>query len=121
VDREPSGQAYNALVLTPDGLPHNPFINTGGLICCALIGRDKDPSERFDMLMNWVQRLSGGIKPSFSNSTYLSERNSADRNFAIAYMMRDANVFPAGTNLVDVLEFYFQVRFAAVAQPTRYA
>ena len=52
--------------------------------------------------------LCGGAKPSFSNSIYLSERQTADRNFALGYFMREHEAFPDGTELVDILEFYFQ-------------
>ena len=52
--------------------------------------------------------LAGGKRPSFSNSVYLSERQTADRNFALGYFMREHGAFPEGTELVDILEFYFQ-------------
>jgi glutaminase len=48
----------------------------------------------------------------FSNSVYLSERSSADRNFALAHFMNECGAFPewiqSGKDLTDVLEFYFQ-------------
>jgi len=44
----------------------------------------------------------------FDNSVYLSERETADRNFALAYFMREHKSFPANTDIHDVLEFYFQ-------------
>jgi glutaminase len=44
----------------------------------------------------------------FNNSVYLSERLTADRNFALGYFMREKKAFPENTNLIDTLEFYFQ-------------
>jgi len=41
------------------------------------------------------------------NAVYLSERETADRNFAIGHFMKENKGFPPGTDLVDVLEFYF--------------
>jgi hypothetical protein len=36
------------------------------------------------------QRLAGGARPGFNNAVYLSERQTADRNFALGYSMREA-------------------------------
>lgn len=42
---------------------------------------------------------------------FLSERETADRNYALGYYMREHKCFPEGaTNLVEILDFYFQVR-----------
>jgi hypothetical protein len=46
---------------------------------CALVDMKSEPSDRFDNIMNWYKRLSGGFKPAFSNSTYLSERQVSGR------------------------------------------
>lgn len=46
----------------------------------------------------------------FNNSVFLSERETADRNFAMAYYMRENKCFPAGTNLQDSMDLYFQVQ-----------
>ena len=45
--------------------------------------------------------------PTFANSTYLSERASADRNFCLGYMMREEGAFDEGTDLRKTLESYF--------------
>jgi len=44
--------------------------------------------------------LSGGFKPGFDNSVYLSERGSADKNFSLAYLMKSKGKFPEGIDLV---------------------
>ena len=33
-------------------------------------------------------------EPGFQNSTFLSERDTADRNHALAYFMRESGCFP---------------------------
>jgi glutaminase len=108
VGREPSGQGFNELCLNNDGRPHNPMINSGAIMCCSLIRPDMDMADRFDYVENAWRRLSGNGRVGFNNAVYLSERQTADRNFALGYSMREKNAFPAGTNLLDTLEFYFQ-------------
>jgi glutaminase len=108
VGREPSGRGFNELSFNNEGLPHNPMINSGAIMCCSLIQPGMDMAERFDYVSKAWQRLSGGRRVGFNNAVYLSERQTADRNFALGYSMRESRAFPTGTNLVDTLEFYFQ-------------
>ncbi|AWS44222.1 glutaminase A [Streptosporangium sp. 'caverna'] len=108
VGREPSGRGFNELSLNGDGLPHNPMINSGAIMSCSLIKPDLDIADRFDYVAATWQRLSGGRPVGFNNAVYLSERQTADRNFALGYFMREHKAFPQDTDLVETLEFYFQ-------------
>jgi len=108
VGREPSGQSFNELALNLKGLPHNPMINAGAMMSCSLIENKNNIADRFDKVNKTWQALCGGKRMSFNNSVYLSERQTADRNFALAYFMREKNAFPENTNLTETLEFYFQ-------------
>jgi glutaminase len=108
VGREPSGRGFNELALNHNGRPHNPMINAGAIMTCSLIKPELNVADRFDYVMDQWAELAGGAKPSFSNSVYLSERQTADRNFALGYFMRENEAFPENTELVDILEFYFQ-------------
>ena len=38
---------------------------------------------------------------------YLSEKKTADRNFALAHFMNENKAFPPGTDLIETLELYF--------------
>jgi glutaminase len=108
VGREPSGRGFNELTLNKDGLPHNPMINAGAIMSCALVYRESPVSERFDQVMNFWQAMAGGVRPGFNNAVYLSERQTADRNYALGYFMREKHAFPPDTDLHEILEFYFQ-------------
>ncbi len=106
VGREPSGRGFNELALNADGKPHNPMINAGAIMCCSLLRPGEDMSDRFDyVLAQW--RRACGAKVGFNNSVYLSERQTADRNFALGYFMQENKAFPPGTDLHQTLEFYF--------------
>ncbi len=109
IGREPSGIGFNGLMLNSKGLPHNPMINAGAIMSCSLIKPKYDMADRFDYVLNAWKRLSGNSrKVGFNNSVYLSERETADRNFALGYFMRENHAFPEHTNLTNTLEFYFQ-------------
>ena len=114
VGREPSGQAFNELTLNKDGKPHNPLINSGAIMTTSLIKNKSSLAERFEYITNIWSRLSGGIyKIGFNNSVYLSEKETADRNYALSYFMKEKNNkkkigFPENTNLDTTLELYFQ-------------
>ncbi|GHJ37693.1 glutaminase A [Streptomyces sp. TS71-3] len=108
VGREPSGRGFNELTLNGEGLPHNPMINSGAIMCCSLLHSDWDLADRFDHVAGTWHRLSGGGTVGFNNAVYLSERRTADRNFALGYFMREKRSFPLGTDLMETLDFYFQ-------------
>lgn len=108
VGREPSGKTFNELTLNSSGLPHNPMINAGAIICGSMIKPGLSPSDRFEFVLDRWRAASGGLWVGFNNSVYLSERQTADRNFALAYFMREKGAFPQGSNLMESLEFYFQ-------------
>jgi glutaminase len=106
--REPSGRSFNELALNPKGLPHNPMVNAGAIMTTSLIRPDLDIADRFDQVAGTWQRLAGGTRPGFNNTVYLSERQTADRNFALGYSMRESGAFRPGVDLQQTLEFYFQ-------------
>lgn len=108
IGREPSGIGFNGLVLNSKGLPHNPMINAGAIMACSLVKPKLDMADRFDYVLDTWTNLSGNLRAGFNNAVYLSERQTADRNFALGYFMRENKAFPENTNLIDTLEFYFQ-------------
>jgi glutaminase len=108
VGREPSGRGFNELTLNKEGLPHNPLINSGAIMTCSLLRPQATPADRFDHVLGTWARLTGGGPVGFNNPVYLSERQTADRNFALGYFMREKQAFPPGADLIQTLEFYFQ-------------
>ncbi len=108
VGREPSGISFNSLSLNNKGLPHNPLINAGAIMTCSLVNPEMEMADRFDNVLDTWERLCGGETAKFNNAVYLSERQTADRNFALGYFMRENKAFPENTDLINTLEFYFQ-------------
>jgi glutaminase len=108
IGREPSGRGFNELTLNNERLPHNPMINSGAIMSCSLVKPSLDLADRFDHVISTWERMTGRSTVGFNNPVYLSERQTADRNFALGYFMRENKAFPKGTDLVQTLEFYFQ-------------
>jgi glutaminase len=123
IGKEPSGRNFNHMCLDEDGLPHNPLINAGAIMTTSLIEKDKTQAERFDFALNYWKDLSINNYITFNNSIYLSEKDTADRNYCLAYMMQEEQTFKKGKNekiaesknrswlnsdLVKNLELYFQ-------------
>jgi glutaminase len=109
VGHEPSGVSFNAVVLDPNGLPHNPLINAGAIMICSLIHPEMEESARFSYITKFWSRLAGGKRITYDNTIFLSERNTADTNHALAYLMKSKKAFPEGVDIKKVLEFYFQI------------
>ncbi|RHY34744.1 hypothetical protein DYB32_000683 [Aphanomyces invadans] len=108
---EPSGLRFNDLSLLDRGgsrVPHNPMINSGAIMSSSLIRRDLPLHQRFEHIMQTWKALCGDTPVGFDNSVCLSERSSADRNWCLGYMMREAECLPDDTNLAEALEFYFE-------------
>jgi len=105
---EPSGVRFNSFTLNDANKPYNPFVNTGAILLSSLVSRDLGNAERYDKCLQHFQKLAGGSKINFSNTIFLSERDTADRNKALAYFMSEHEAFPKGTHLMDTLDLYFQ-------------
>lgn len=54
--------------------------------------------------------MSGGESFGFNNAVFLSEREAADRNYALGFYMRENKCFPEKANLRECMDFYFQVK-----------
>ena len=65
-------------------------------------------AEKFDDVTDYIKRLAGGETVGFNNSVFLAEREVADRNYALAYYMKENKCFPKGSNIKDCLDFWYQ-------------
>lgn len=118
VGQEPSGRLFNDLSLKifeggQRPKPHNPMVNSGAIIICSLlmnlIHKNMKTSEKFDWVCDFYKSMAGGEHVGFNNATFLSEREAADRNYAIGFYMRENKCFPDNVNLRAVMDFYFQL------------
>ncbi|XP_068101017.1 glutaminase kidney isoform, mitochondrial isoform X2 [Hyperolius riggenbachi] len=109
VGKEPSGLRFNKLFLNEDEKPHNPMVNAGAIVITSLIKQGASNAEKFDYVMQFLNKMAGNEYVGFSNATFQSERESGDRNFAIGYYLKEKKCFPEHTDMVGTLDFYFQL------------
>lgn len=89
------------------------MINAGAILVCSLLKMLDKPemtlAEKFDYVMSFFSRLAGNEVVGFNNAVFLSEREAADRNYALGFYMREHKCYPEKTNLRECMDFYFQV------------
>lgn len=108
VGREPSGQSFNEITLDKRWRPHNPMINSGAIMTSALIRPTHALPDRFDFINRIWRSAMAGDEPGFDEATFESERNHSDRNFSLAYFMREHGAFPPESDLFQTLELYLR-------------
>jgi glutaminase len=86
------------------------MVNSGAIIVSSLIKNTWNTADRFDHMLTEYRKIAGGEYVGFNNAVFLSERATADRNYALSYYMKENKCFPEETkNLSEALDFYFQL------------
>jgi glutaminase len=102
---EPTGEAFNAIVLDEvSNRPFNPMVNAGAIATADLI-EGKDFPERISRTLAMLSRYCGR-DVHIDNSVFLSERQTGHRNRAIAHLMLNFGMM--SDRMPDSLELYFQ-------------
>ncbi|MEB3361793.1 MAG: glutaminase A [Synechococcaceae cyanobacterium] len=108
---EPSGRPFNALELLPDMRPYNPCVNAGAIMIAGLVASGFPDRESRgitqELIELWADLCGHGSPVRFSEETMLSERATADNNFAIAYLLQGRHGLPRGVDLHKMLDVYF--------------
>ena len=107
---EPSGRPFNSLELLPDSRPFNPCVNAGAIMTAGVVASsrtEQSAREITEEIIKLWAALSGDLAPvRFSEETMLSERETADNNFAIAYLLKGGRGLPRGVDLHKMLDLY---------------
>ncbi len=102
---EPSGDAFNAIVLDEaSNRPFNPMVNAGAIATADLI-EGKDLTERTSRMLAMFRRYCGR-DVHLDTAVFLSERSTGHRNRAIAHLMLNSGMIHP--RVEDTLELYFQ-------------
>lgn len=104
---EPSGTAFNSLILleTDNGIPRNPFINSGAMVICdILISHFKHPKQDF---LDYVRMLCDNQLLEYSERIAESERKAGYRNIALCNFIKSFDNIKNEPE--EVLDFYFNI------------
>src|SRR6201996_6621651 len=101
---EPSGDPFNSIRLNGDNHPFNPMVNAGAITCSGLIHEAKGDGA-FEYIRQALGRFAGRDL-DIDEAVYASESATGDRNRAIGYLLRNANVIK--DHVGEVLEVYFR-------------
>lgn len=101
---EPSGEAFNSIRLTSDNRPFNAMVNAGAIACCSLIA-DHAGDGAFDLIHGTLSKLAGHPL-DVDEAVFASERDTGDRNRAIAYLLRTYGGIAGDVD--HVLDIYFR-------------
>ncbi len=102
---EPTGDAFNAIVLEEQTKrPYNPMVNAGAIATTSLI-RGANPTERLNRMLDMFRRYVGH-DVFIDMPTFVSERTTGHRNRAMAYLMRNFGVIDDSVD--EALDLYFQ-------------
>jgi len=105
VSVEPTGEAFNAIVLDEEtNRPYNPMVNAGAIATTDLIKGD-NATERLKRMLAMFKRYTGRDL-DVNVPVFLSEKATGFRNRAMAYLMLN---FGMVTERIDeTLDLYFQ-------------
>ena len=102
---EPTGDPFNSISLDVEtGRAFNPMVNAGAIVTSTLVAGD----TRAEQLERIVSGLSAfaGRRLDIDEAVYVSERDTGDRNRAIAYLMRSAGLLDEDVDAQ--VELYFK-------------
>ncbi|MEH2126148.1 glutaminase A [Nostoc sp.] len=102
---EPTGDAFNAIVLDEQSKrPYNPMVNAGAIATTSLI-KGSGPTERLNRMLDMFRRYIG--RDVFVDiSVFTSERSTGHRNRAMAHLMLNFGMIDR--NIEEALDLYFQ-------------
>lgn len=105
VSVEPTGEAFNAIVLDEaTNRPYNPMVNAGAIATTDLI-EGRNGTERLKRVLEMFRRYTGR-NLDLNVPVFLSERSTGHRNRAMAYLM--LNFGMVSDRIDETLDLYFQ-------------
>ena len=107
VGKEPTGDPFNSIVkleMISSHKPLNPMINAGAIAVSSLISGE-DVAARLDKILTLLKRMAGNETIAVNRRVYQSERETAHRNRALAYFMKDSGILKGDAE--EILDLYF--------------
>ena len=94
---------YSDRALTSEHI--NPMINAGAIALCTIV-KGETYDEKFSRLLSLARRLAGNEALTVSEAVYRSEKETGNKNRALAYMLKAYGMIDG--DIEEVLDMYFK-------------
>lgn len=103
----------------PRPKPFNPFMDSGALAICALLGGAhlksenkafRDSGSRFMHIIKHITDLAGGRRIGFNNSVFLAQKEKRLQTLAVSHFMKGMGAYPESTEPTDNAHLLFQAQ-----------
>ncbi|KAK7799315.1 hypothetical protein U0070_019127 [Myodes glareolus] len=96
VGKEPRSLRCNKISLNEEGFSHNSTVKAGAIVVSSLTKMDFNKVEKFDFVLQYLNKMAGKEFMGFGNAIVQSEKETGDRNYTIGYYLKEKKCFPQG-------------------------
>lgn len=108
VGMEPTADAFNSMLTLENRNSHrpiNPMINAGAIVTVSMVAGESC-DEAFNRILEFTRKITDNPEININEDVYLSEKETGNRNRALAYFMKSTGAIEE--NVEEVLDVYFK-------------
>jgi glutaminase len=108
VGMEPTDDAFNSMLTVENrnsDKPINPMINAGAIATVSMVAGNSC-NEAFNRILKFTRKITGNNEMDINEKVYFSEKETGNKNRALAYFMKSTGVIEG--NVEEVLDAYFR-------------